>query len=138
MQDRFPEYHRASMPCSNAPRAADSGSPHNGSNPASAQQAPYNGQNGSVHWPSEADLQASSVSYTPSDGSLQASSEFQAVYGNGASGTGTNSCSAYAPCPYSGSYPGTPSFSTATSFASMDPDEEVLIVQEVTEEEVGC
>ena len=108
-----------------------------------------NQQNDANQTPYEDGLQGSSIATPSTDGSFTPSSEFQAVYGGfyggfygcatsapGVSGQATGSCSGSDAGPL-GVDSGPPGLAAAGSVDSVDPEEEFLVLQEVTEEEVS-
>ena len=127
-------WHQDSMLCNDFSQDAVKSNQHDSLQPPSTQQMHCSAsqQAGEPQTPHENSFQGSGSAPPSTDSSFNPSSEFQAVYGgfyggfygatkaSGVSNQAGSSCSNGAPGPPSG-----------------DPDEEVLILQEVTEEEVG-
>lgn len=130
------------MLCSYVPQAAAGVDHHDSMQPPSTQQVHCSASRlkDAYQSPYENGLQGSGIAPPSTAGSLNPTSEFQAVYGGfyggfyGGSG-GTPSSSDQVGSWLSGSDP-PPGVEGAGSVNGGDPEEEVLILQEVTEEEV--
>jgi hypothetical protein len=146
-----PGCHQDRTLCSGSPQVPADANQHDSMQPPSIEQVDCSRiqHEGVPQMPYETGLQGSGSAWLSTDGSFYPSSEFQAVYGgfngsfygcandapgvSGQTGSGRSGREAGLP----GVYSGPPGVGAAGLVDGGDPEEQVLILQEVTEEEVG-